>query len=552
MKAIIIKLVAVSVLLALLGAVILAGCANPAASVPTPAPTPPTTTGGTTPPPPAGATPTPPSGEPTPPPSTAPWQWPDRLHVAAIGTSGVPKLASFLSIMEQDTGMTIRIIPEASPARQGQLIRDGEMFLGLVDKTGLGSMMEAREDFATRDGGPYPISVLWISDLANSGLFVRGDSDIKTIYDIGPGTRIAVWDMKDSTLRWPRAYLHWLELPEKDIFWFDAGTTAGAVRAITDGRADVMFFFPISAMIFEAAAAPHGIRFLELNSEADPEGAKRLNEYIPGTTFGPIAVGPEGAVGVWGTVTHKLTITRQASDPDLVYHYVKWLDENYDAYKDTYATNKFMTLELLLQALDITYVPAHEGLVRYLKEKGVWTEEMDLHNQGNHDTINALITAYAAAIKLADEADIEVTPVNEEWIEFWEQYKIDNNVPKIAPPRMKTVYAAALELPPDKIEGDVEFEFVSITNPAYREDEIVVVLTTEPGAEATIRMWFSDQREAFIPFRDRDKKTAEADGKVVFNGELGHIIEGVARVEITVTKDGQTTVATTYTEIRRP
>ena len=135
MKAIIIKLVAVSVLLALLGAVILAGCANPAASVPTPAPTPPTTTGGTTPPPPAGATPTPPSGEPTPPPSTAPWQWPDRLHVAAIGTSGVPKLASFLSIMEQDTGMTIRIIPEASPARQGQLIRDGEMFLGLVDKT---------------------------------------------------------------------------------------------------------------------------------------------------------------------------------------------------------------------------------------------------------------------------------------------------------------------------------------------------------------------------------------------------------------------------------
>ena len=536
-----VKLTRVVVLICLVAVLVLAGCTRDAP--------PPTTPPPTTPPP---ATTPPSNGEPVTPPAPAEYEWPEVMHVMGIGTSGVPKMASFLTLMDADTGMTIRVVPEASPAKQGILVAGGDMFCALVDKTGLGSMLEAREDFATRQGGPWPIRVLWISDLSNAGFMVRGDSDIKTLADIGPGTRIAVWDMKESTLRWPRALLNWIQLDEKEIVWFDAGTTAGAVRSVTDGRADMVFFFPVSPMIFEAASTPHGIRFLDLNSDLDPEGAARLNEHIPGTTFAPIAVGPEGALGVWGTITHKLIITREASDTDLVYNFVKWMDENHERYKDNYATNKFMTVEMLIQALETTFIPAHEGLIKYLDELDLWTPALEEHNQANLEILDKLMTGYADAIALADTAGIEVQPVNEVWIEFWEKYKTENDIPKIAPPRMKPdEEKAPVVIPPTEIEGDIAFELVSITNPAYREGELVVVGQTEPGTEASILMWFEGGRQSNITFRDKDKETADSDGKLVFNGMLGHTVDGVAKLEITLTKDGRTGKVTVYTEITR-
>ena len=38
---------------------------------------------------------------------------------------------------------------------------------------------------------------------------------------------------------------------------------------------------------------------------------------------------------------------------------------------------------------------------------------------------------------------------------------------------------------------------------------------------------------------------------LVFNGLLGHTVDGVAKLEITLTKDGKTGKATVYTEITR-
>jgi TRAP transporter TAXI family solute receptor len=497
----------------------------------------------------AGCTPTVPS------PSTSDgWKWPERLHVVARGTAGLPKYVSFTSVMEKDTGMVVRVVPEASPAKESILVKTGEMFCASIDKTGVGSQLEGREDFATRQGGPWQVRAIWIHDLSNAGFFVRGDSPVKKPQDIKPGTKIAVWDMKDSTLRWPRALLKWAQVAEKDIIWSDAGTTAAAVRSISDGRADIMFFFPINSMVYEAASAPYGIRFIDLNSDLDPAGAERLRGDIPGITFAPIEVGPEGAVGHWGTVTHKLMVTRAESDPELVYHFAKWLDENYDKYKNAFDTNQYMTIDLLTQGLENSFIPAHDGLVKYLKEKGRWTETLERRNQANISAIDALVGAYKSAIDLADKQGIAVDPNNPKWIEFWEKYKIDNKIPQIEPPLVVTAPkpTAVPTIPPPTVEGSIKFELVSITNPAYRLQEIVLVAVTEPGTEGTIRMWFSDNRESTIPFRGNEKKTADATGRLVFNGTLGHVVDGVAKLEVSLSKDGRTGKATVFTEIRRP
>ena len=264
-----------------------------------------------------------------------------------------------------------------------------------------------------------------------------------------------------------------------------------------------------------------------------------------------MAVGPEGAIGVWGTITHKLIVTREAADTELVYNWVKWMDENHDLYKQNYATNKFMTLDNLVSGLASPFIPAHEGLIQYLDELEIWNEAMEQHNQENLAIMNELITAYEDAIVQADAAGIDIDPTNADWIKFWEQYKVDHNTPTVAPPMMDTEPAAPIVIPETTVEGDITFELVSITNPAYRQGDLIIVAKTEPGTEAVIRMWFEGGRESTITFRDKDHKTADADGKLQFDGLLGHTVDGVAKLEITLTKDGKTGKATVYTEITR-
>ncbi len=374
------------------------------------------------------------------------WQWPDRLHVAAAGSSGMVKYVSFLSAMEADTGMQIRVIPEASGVNRARDVKQGVMFMVTVGKSSLRNEIEALEDFAIRDAGPYQARMIWVHSLANSAVFVRGDSDIETIYDIKPGIKWAVWDTRESVMRVPKAILDWVQVSHDDVVWINAGTTEGSVRAVAEGRADISWFFPTSAQIYEAAAAPFGLRFLDLNSDLDPEGAARFRDRGAMYVFGPVLTGTPEARGVWGTLGYKYMVTLDESDPELVYNFAKWLDENYDRYKDNHTTNVYMTLDSVIESMKTNYIPCHDGLIRYLKEKGVWTADHDRRQAQNVALLTAYVEAWDGAIALADEKGIEVTSLNQVWVDLWEQYKKDHNIPVISMHQSLTVDAPWVEV----------------------------------------------------------------------------------------------------------
>jgi len=113
------------------------------------------------------------------------------------------------------------------------------------------------------------------------------------------------------------------------------------------------------------------------------------------------------------------------ADTELAYRVVKWLDENYDSFKDTHPWCELMSLENTLRLTEIQYQVAHPGLIRYLEEKGLWTPAHEARNQYNIDLLARWEKAYQEAIDLADEKGIAVLPDNEEWLELWEDYKKD-------------------------------------------------------------------------------------------------------------------------------
>ncbi len=522
----------------------------------TPAPTTPDTTPTETP-----ATPAPVA------PPEKPYEWPERLHIYGHGQSGLVKFVSWVSLMQRDTGMQMRVVPEASAGAMYQKVRDGEGFLCAASKSSFRNTVEAIEDQAIKGGGAWQARVVWIHDLANSGFYVRGDSDIQTIYDIGKGTRFSVWNMQASTLNPPRSLLAWLEVSEEDIVWINAGSFEGAQRAVAEGRADVVFTFPTSVHAYESASAPKGIRFLDLNSDEDPEGARRWQERNPLYTFGPIMSGVPEARGHWGTQGYIFDVTNETADPELVYQFAKWLDENYDLYKDNHASNQYMTRDHLMEALKTTYIPVHPGLIRYLTEQGLWTAVHDVRQQQNIDALQVYIDGYSDAIATAEAQGIEVAPTNREWLLLWETYKVDHAIPKIGmhvglteagveiiPTEvvMPEEPAPAPEVPDEPAyEGDVAVEIVSIEPEKLQvENDIIISVKSVPGAELTLELYLITSKQK-SGFPKDPVHIADENGETVWTWNLFKHSYGDIEFKVTATKDGKTGVFTTYGTIKR-
>ena len=358
------------------------------------------------------------------------WQWPDKLALMCGTGVGLASTTGYSSAMAADTGMTIRVVPEVSPLLRFKWVKEGRFFSVAEATSVVYRVIEADREWAARDAGPFQLRIIWSYSLSDAGFFVRGDSDIKTIYDIKPGTKFVDFVFFPGFREgFPAALLAWAGVDPEDIEWVPGSSYGACVRFISGGQADVSFCFPASPDVFEAAAAPHGIRYLNLPYDEDPEGAMRFLAVQPVATLGVMSQSPD-CMGVRGIVGINPLMTREDADTELVYHVAKWLDENYDLYKDNHAWNQYMTIDNLMNILETWFVPAHDGLIKYLKEKGLWTAAHDARQAQNVELITRYCDAFQEAIDLADDQGIDVNPENEEWIELWENYKKQLGLPK--------------------------------------------------------------------------------------------------------------------------
>ncbi|MBL4667371.1 MAG: hypothetical protein JKY04_08335 [Sneathiella sp.] len=103
-----------------------------------------------------------------------------------------------------------------------------------------------------------------------------------------------------------------------------------------------------------------------------------------------------------GSYPYPILITREDQDSDLVYSMVKALHTEYPNYKDALPAMEGWSLE------NQTFkwaVPYHEAAVKYWKEVGVWTADIDAHNEKLIERQNVLAAAWAtmASMDVADD-----------------------------------------------------------------------------------------------------------------------------------------------------
>lgn len=359
------------------------------------------------------------------------FKWPEKLSIISWKDSLNWKDSEDIShswgdLLQADIGMKVRVVGEYDSVDRYRWLGHLKLFdLTVSAAFETRRMLMAERRYCARDGGPFPVRLVWVHSKGNSGFFTRGGSRIRTPHDIKPGTRINKMTFFGSQ-KVVDGLLAWAGISHDDIVWVNVNSWEENCRTVVGGQSDLGFSYPTSPILVEAEKSPRGLSWIDLNAEADPEGARRFRQVDPLFFFAPIYRGVSSAIGHWGITGINFEQTRADTDPELVYNLAKWLDENYLRFKDRHPSNRFRNRETLMEGLRHTFIPCHQGLISYLKDLGLWTQAHERRQRENQDLVDRYVAAYQECIRRADEKKIWVNRDNEEWVKFWTDYRKAN------------------------------------------------------------------------------------------------------------------------------
>jgi TRAP transporter TAXI family solute receptor len=355
------------------------------------------------------------------------WKWPETFVIGTpgVGSSSYISTSSWAPVLEEQTQMKVRVVPQDSAASRAKSLRMSKIDAETESLAGFaGEAMEARVGYASRDGGPFQARILWPSAVMYFSFMVRGDSDIHTIYDLKKGKRrIAITPNIPGIMLTMKGVLAWLNLTEQDVVMVPFGSYKANILSPSEGRADFAGVTTTAAATFQAASNPHGVRFIPLPYKKDPEGARRLLDVRPTLMLGKVRDGVKESLDVQALIMPFFYYVRSDMSNDLAYNLAKWFDEQHIAYKDKHKVNKAMSITSFRDLLDQIYFPVHEGVIKYFREKKMWASADDLRQKENLELLTRYVEAYKAAVAEADKKGIEVNPTNEDWMKLWSNFK---------------------------------------------------------------------------------------------------------------------------------
>lgn len=361
------------------------------------------------------------------------WKWPGDLLIGtpAVGAATHASATAWGSIMEKMTGVKVRVIPEGSEGARMRRLLAGELAVSSVTMTEQTVYTQGDEAYVEAPKGE--LRVLWHHADTPWGWAVRGDSELKTIYDIkkfveaGKKVRVAVNTSSGSMIIWSEkalpAFLGILGREDlmKNIVYVPLGSYPANVKSLAEGKADVSMVATISAVTYEIEAHPKGLRWLE-KPIADKKGWADVLKWRPTAIPAKMGIGVKSAVGREGWLSNFVYTGTTQTDPELAYQLTKWLHQNFGAYKDAHDLCSRMSLDLFREFLNYSCVPIHDGTIRYLKEIGKWTAADDVWNLEAKKLMARYIDAWKVSTVQAREKKIKIAYDNKEWVDLWKSH----------------------------------------------------------------------------------------------------------------------------------
>lgn len=219
------------------------------------------------------------------------------------------------------------------------------------------------------------LRVIWAAPAGKVSVLVRANSKYKKLTDLKGATVAGGYDAHMGCRFLSEAVVATAGLTFKDMNLMPVSSVLTGIQALMDGRAEAATCASPGMPIIREADARIGVRWLPI--ETDPEAVKRMRKIFPGSF--PDALKSGEAPGVKETVPvvgyHFYLSSSTKTDENIIDQVLKTLWEHNEELFKINPQLKYWTHDQAVQEnVAIPYAPA---AIRFLKEKRVWSPEMD-------------------------------------------------------------------------------------------------------------------------------------------------------------------------------
>jgi len=290
----------------------------------------------------------------------------------AVNAQGVG-IADICSIY---TPISIKVVPLTNEEAWVPLTATEEIDLGVAVSLPMRQAYVASgpyKDLAGKSGvKSFPLRIITGGSPMPMNFVVRGDDPAQTIPDL-KGRRVVSFMEGTSFDLYTKGRLANGGLTLDDVIQVPAANPIESARAVMEGRADAGDL-AAGAPIATEAVAKVDARWLSM--DPSPEAVKRMKEFVP-TAY--VSLLPGGKyTGVpedqYLMAVDVLLVAREGVSEAAAYELTKALWENNSELVEKPALGDWTQDKFLTTAEGVPY---HTGAIKFYKEIGVWTKEME-------------------------------------------------------------------------------------------------------------------------------------------------------------------------------
>lgn len=272
------------------------------------------------------------------------------------------------SVITEKGGMRAILQPFASANVYIPAVNEGDIDIGVGTAHEIGAAVAGKEHF---DGRPQEgLRALGIMFPLRFGVFVKADSDIKTLADLKGRKLPSGYKSQQIAATMMDAIYASAGMTEADVQTVTVANTVAGADDFSAGRVDAFFFALGGAKVREVEAAVGGLRLLPFQNT--PEELAAVRKFLPQAYFrteqpgpaNPGVLAPSQALAI-----DAVAFASAKTSEDTIYKIAKALHDNKDALAASFAA--FRAFDPAGMARSLDPVQYHPGALRYFKEAGI-------------------------------------------------------------------------------------------------------------------------------------------------------------------------------------
>ena len=341
-----------------------------------------------------------------------------------LGTGGNRLLALCLeSMISKYPEIKWRTIPSGVDLARTMMPRTGETATTIHTAGSVWLIQEGQSSYAEIQWGPQPIREVFLPEHVGMGFPVKGDSPIKSGYDL-KGKTVAIYPGSPYPTLINESILAFFGLTWDDVKPVKMSSPPAGYRAIRDGHIDTAFMNSASSIAVEMASMPGGIRWLDIPA-SDKEGWKRAQEVVPvhmpkSRTDGP-GMSKENPAEIL-TNAYPEIIAYDHTDKATIYWITRALNETRPSWSVKHASlKKDWTMEKHWSLWDGGITPMHEGAIMYYKEIGQWNDKREKMNQERIQHQKELRAYFDEVRELAQKEKVKAKVFAKYWMKKYQE-----------------------------------------------------------------------------------------------------------------------------------